>query len=119
MIKIILLLRLKKELIKMASFSQDIIHCSACNKGQERYLHVQENGKLFPNKSLEGFKNQIKASKVQSEIERDIARVATFGGLEAPTKDQDITIGHGQAVGKGGTDIIGNTAPEVGKRESS
>ena len=77
---------------------------------------AQENGKLFPNKSLEGFQNQIEAGKVQGEIERDIARVATFGSLEAPTKDQDITIGHGQAVGKGGTDLIGNTAPEVGKR---
>ena len=29
----------------MASFSQDIIHCSACNKGQERYLFVIENDK--------------------------------------------------------------------------
>ena len=38
--------------------------------------YVQENGKLFPNKSLEGFKNQIKAGKVQSEIERDIANIA-------------------------------------------
>ena len=45
MIKIISLLKLKKELIKMTCFTQDIIHCSACGKGQERFLFVQENGK--------------------------------------------------------------------------
>jgi len=28
-------------------FTKDIVHCSACNKGQERYLHVQENGKYL------------------------------------------------------------------------
>jgi hypothetical protein len=29
----------------MADFSKDIIYCSACGKGQERFLFVQENGK--------------------------------------------------------------------------
>ena len=29
----------------MADFSKDIIHCSACGKGQERFLFMQENGK--------------------------------------------------------------------------
>lgn len=76
----------------------------------------QKNGNLFTSKSIEGFQNIIEAGKVQGEIERDIARVSSFGSLNAPSKEQDITIGHGQAVGKGGTDIIGNTAPEVGKR---
>ncbi len=48
MIKIISLLRLKRGLIKMNNdFTKDIVHCSACNKGQERYLHVQENGKYL------------------------------------------------------------------------
>ena len=47
MIMIILLLRLKKELIKMADFTQDIIYCSACNKKQSRYLFVQENNKYI------------------------------------------------------------------------
>jgi len=28
-------------------FTQDIVHCSACNKGQERYLHIVENDKYL------------------------------------------------------------------------
>ena len=78
--------------------------------------YTQKNGKLFSNKSLEGFKNQMEAGKVQGEIERDIANVATFGTTKNIPKKDQITIGHGQAVDKGGTDLIGNTAPEVGKR---
>ena len=45
MIKTILLLKLKREVIKMADFTQDIVHCSACDKKQSRYLFVQENNK--------------------------------------------------------------------------
>jgi len=39
------LLKLKKEHINMNDFTQDIVHCSACDKKQSRYLFVQENNK--------------------------------------------------------------------------
>ena len=77
---------------------------------------AKKNGKLFPKKSLEGYQNRLEAGKVQGEIERDIARVATFGKVKDIPKKKDMTIGHGVAVAKGGTDLISNTAPEPGER---
>jgi len=71
MIKIISLLKLKKELIKMSSFSQDIVHCSACNKGQERYLHVQENGKYLCVACWLKDANNFRANqRVQEQVEQ-------------------------------------------------
>ena len=41
------MLKLLKGSIKMNDFTQDIVYCSACNKGQSRYLFVQENNKYI------------------------------------------------------------------------
>ena len=71
MIMIILLLRLKREHIKMGDFTQDIIHCSACNKGQERYLHVQENGKYLCVACWLKDANNFRANqRVQEQVEQ-------------------------------------------------
>ena len=71
MIKIISLLRLKKELIKMADFTQDIIHCSACGKGQERFLFVQENGKdICVACWLQDANNYRSNQRVQDQVEQ-------------------------------------------------
>ena len=71
MIKIILLLKLKRGLIKMGSFSQDIVHCSACNKGQERYLHVEENNKYLCVSCWLKDANNFRANqRVQEQVEQ-------------------------------------------------
>ena len=72
MIKIILSLKLKRELIKMNNdFTKDIVHCSACNKGQERYLHVQENGKYLCVACWLKDANNFRANqKVQEQVEQ-------------------------------------------------
>tara|TARA_Y100001973_G_C5197408_1_gene335209 strand:- start:1437 stop:1652 length:216 start_codon:yes stop_codon:yes gene_type:complete len=52
-------------------FTKDIVHCSACNKGQERYLHVQENSKYLCVACWLKDANNFRANqRVQEQVEQ-------------------------------------------------
>ena len=55
----------------MLNLSQDIIHCSACGKGQERFLFIQENGKDICVECWLKDANNFRANqRVQNQVEQ-------------------------------------------------
>ena len=67
----------------MNDFTQDIVHCTACNKGQSRYLFVEENNKYICVACWLRDANNYRSNKrVEDKVNRSMKeyRVKYFSG---------------------------------------